>query len=101
MTPEHYEVELRELAYEDDDEGGLRVMGMGWYPIQVFKKDTVPMPLTFDVLSAAQAYVGRNQPGTIRIVRVMDGASGRWLRRAKAVFEELLAIAQGKNPAPK
>ena len=32
----------------------------------------VPMPLTFDALSAAQAYVGRNQPGAIRIVRVTE-----------------------------
>ena len=68
----HYEVELRELAYEDDGEGGLRVTGIGWYPIQVFNKDTVPMPLTFDALGAAQAYVGRSQPGAVRIMRVTD-----------------------------
>ena len=39
---------------------------------QGFNKDAVPMPLTFDALSAAQAYVGRNQPGAVRIVRVTD-----------------------------
>jgi hypothetical protein len=55
----------------------------------------------YEALGAAHAYVGRNQPGAVRIVRVTDGASGRGLRRVKAVFEELLAIAQGKNPAPK
>jgi hypothetical protein len=32
----------------------------------------VPLPLTFDALSAAQAYVGRNQPGAVRIVRATD-----------------------------
>ena len=32
----------------------------------------VPLSLTFDDLSAAQAYVGRNQPGAIRIVRVTE-----------------------------
>ena len=32
------------------------------------------MVLTFDALGAAQAYVGRNQPGAVRIVRV----TGRW-----------------------
>ena len=38
----------------------------------MFNKNTVPVPLTFDVLCAAQAYVGRNQPGAVRIVRVME-----------------------------
>jgi hypothetical protein len=70
--PEHYEVELRELTYESDGTGGLRVTGSMWKPVRVFNKDTVPVPLTFDVLSAAQAYVGRNQSGAVRIVRVME-----------------------------
>jgi len=68
----HYEVELRELLYEDDGAGGLRVTGSMWKPVRVFNKDMVPMPLTFEVLSAAQAYVGRNQPGAVRIVRVTE-----------------------------
>ena len=68
----HYGVELRELLYEADDTGGLRVTGSMWKPVRVFNKDTVPMVLTFDVLSAAQAYVGRNQPGVVRIVRVTE-----------------------------
>ena len=68
----HYEVELRELTYESDGTGGLRVTGSMWKPVRVFNKDTVPMVLTFDTLSAAQAYVGRNQPGAVRIVRVTD-----------------------------
>jgi hypothetical protein len=72
MSPEHYEVELRELAYEDDGAGELRITGEGWYPFKVFNKDTVPIPVTFDALCAAQAYVGRNQPGAVRIVRVTE-----------------------------
>jgi hypothetical protein len=43
-----------------------------WKPVRVFSKDMVPTPLTFDALGAAQAYVGRNQPGAVRIVRVME-----------------------------
>ena len=43
-----------------------------WKPVRVFDKDAVPMVLTFEALSAAQAYVGRNQPGAVRIVRVTE-----------------------------
>jgi hypothetical protein len=68
----HYEVELRKLLYESDDTGGLRVTGSMWKPVRIFNKDAVPMVLTFEALSAAQAYVGRNQPGAVRIVRVTD-----------------------------
>ena len=69
----HYEVELRELAYEDDGTGGLRVTGSYWKPVRVFNKDAIP--LTFDALGAAQAYVGHTQPGTVRIVRVANDGS--------------------------
>ncbi len=68
----HYEVELRELLYEADGAGGLRVTGSYWKPVRVFNEDAGPMVLTFDALCAAQAYVGRNQPGAVRIVRVTD-----------------------------
>lgn len=68
----HYEVELRELAYEDAGAGGLRITGSYWKPVRVFNKDAIPVPLTFDASGAAQAYVGRNQPGPVRIVRVTD-----------------------------
>jgi hypothetical protein len=68
----HYEVELRELTYEADGTGGLAVTGSMWKPVRVFNKDAVPVPLTFEALSAAQANVGRNQAGAVRIVRVME-----------------------------
>ena len=82
----HYEVELRELTYNSDGTGGPHVTGSMWKPVRVFNKDTVPMVLTFDALGAAQAYVGRNQPGAVRIVQVTeDGereAGGGGQRRA-------------------
>jgi hypothetical protein len=68
----HYEVELHELTYESDGTGGLRVTGSMWKPVRVFNKDAVPVPLTFEALSAAQAYVGRNQPSAVRVVRVTE-----------------------------
>jgi hypothetical protein len=68
----HYEVELRELLYEADGTGGLAVTGSMWKPVRVFNKDAVPVPLTFEALGAAQAYVGRNQPGVVRIVRLTE-----------------------------
>ncbi len=45
---------------------------MSWKPVKVFDKDAVPTPLTFDALCAAQAYVGRKQPGAVRVVRVTE-----------------------------
>jgi hypothetical protein len=74
----HYEVELREFTYEADDTGGLAVTGSMWKPVRVFNKDTVPMVLTFDTLGAAQAYVGRNQPDAVRIMRVTDCTGPRF-----------------------
>jgi hypothetical protein len=43
-----------------------------WKPVRVFDKDMIPVALTFEALGAAQAYVGRNQPGAVRIVRVTE-----------------------------
>ena len=61
-----------QLPYPGSGTGGLRVTGSMWKPVRVFNKDTVPMVLTFDAMGAAQAYVGRNQHGAVRIVRVME-----------------------------
>ncbi len=66
----HYEVELHEPTYEDDSTV-LGVTGLSW-SVRVLRSDDVPIPLTFDALCAAQAYVGRNQPGAVRIVQVAD-----------------------------
>jgi hypothetical protein len=43
-----------------------------WKPVRVFDKDTIPVALTFEALGAAQTYVGRNQPGAVRIVWVTE-----------------------------
>ena len=44
----HYEVEPRELLYEADGSGGLRVTGLMWKSVWVFNKDTVPMVLPLE-----------------------------------------------------
>jgi hypothetical protein len=92
--PMHYEVELRELTYEPDGKGGLRVTGSTWKPVRVFNKDTIPMVLTFDALGAAQAYVGRNQPGAVRIVRVTEDAEREI---AKADHPRVYAAEAARN----
>jgi hypothetical protein len=49
----------REWSAYDRQQPGLSINGPGsmWKPVRVFNKDAVPMLLTFDTLSAAQAYV--------------------------------------------
>ena len=42
-----------------------------WHVVRVFNADAVPMPLRFDTLDQALAYVART-PGTLRVVEVMD-----------------------------
>jgi hypothetical protein len=68
----HYEVELRELTYESDGTGGLRVTGSMWKPVRVFNKDTVPMVLTFEALSACTRLC-RPEPAWRRPDRAGDG----------------------------
>ncbi len=70
--PAYYEVGLRELTYEDDGNGALKITGSSWKPVKVFKKDAIPTPLTFDTLDAARVHAGRDRPGSVRIVRVTD-----------------------------
>jgi hypothetical protein len=64
----------REWSAYDRQQPGLSINGPGsmWKPVRVFNKDAIPVPLTFEALGAAQAYVGRNQPGAVRIVRVTE-----------------------------
>ena len=71
-SPDHYEVEMRELTCESGSSEGFRITSSSWIPIRLCPKGAVPTLLTFDALSAAQAYVGRNQPGAVRIVRVTE-----------------------------
>jgi hypothetical protein len=64
----------REWSAYDQQQPGLSINGPGsmWKPVRVFNKDAIPVPLTFEALGAAQAYVGRNQPGAVRIVRMTE-----------------------------
>jgi hypothetical protein len=64
----------REWSAYDRQQPGLSINGPDsmWKPVKVFNKDAVPVPLTFEALGAAQAYVGRTQPGVVRIVRVTE-----------------------------
>lgn len=68
----HYEVELRELAYEEDGRGGLRVIGSAWRPMRLLALGMTLEPLRFDALAAALAYVEGVSREGVRIVRVAD-----------------------------
>jgi hypothetical protein len=74
-SAEHYEVELRELAYEDGDEDS-RAVGFAWKAILASRADAIPTPLTFGTLAEARAYAVRAGRGSVRIVRVA-GDGGR------------------------
>jgi hypothetical protein len=101
MGEGHYEVELRELLYEADGTGGLRVTGSMWKSVRVFNKNTVPMVLTFDALSAAQAYVGRNQPDAVRIVRATDDGEREVVEAGEGGVRGATRHRAEKNPTPK
>jgi hypothetical protein len=68
----HYEVELREFAFEADGSGGLRVVGSAWKPMRLFALDMIVAPLRFEALAAARAYVHGVSREGVRIVRVAD-----------------------------
>lgn len=70
--PDHYEVELRAIAYTDDGNGLLLITGESWQPVWVFRGDNITTPLVFDSLSEARSYAERGQPGLVRIVHVME-----------------------------
>jgi hypothetical protein len=68
----HYEVELPEVTCESDSSGGFQITSSSWIPIRLCPRGSVSTLLTFEARSAAQAYVGRNEPGAVRIVRVTE-----------------------------
>ncbi len=69
---EHYEVELRVIAYADDGNGLLLSAGESWHPVGVFRSDNITTRLVFDSLDEVRSYAERDQPGAVRIVRVME-----------------------------
>ncbi len=60
------------------------------------------MPLTFSALCAAQAYVGRNQPGAVRIVRVTEDGEREVVEagRANNPVAPLSAEMDSQNGGP-
>ena len=61
----HYEIEQASPDVGTHGEPAHR------HVVKVFNADTVPMPLTFEALQQALAYVART-PGTLRVVEVTD-----------------------------
>ena len=61
----HYEVE------QASPDVGTHAEPERWHVVNVFNADAVPMPLRFDTLEQALAYVAQT-PGTLRIVEVDD-----------------------------
>jgi hypothetical protein len=72
MNTDHYEVELRAIAYTDDGNGLLQITGESWRPVRVGRSDNITKPLVFGSLDEACSYAGRDRPGLVRIVRVTD-----------------------------
>jgi len=67
----HYEVEQAGAGEEHRPAVGTHTEPERWHVVRVFNADTVPMPLRFDTLEQALAYVAQT-PGTLRIVEVGD-----------------------------
>jgi len=67
----HYEVEQTGDGSEHGPGVGTRAEPARWHVVKVFNADAVPMPLRFDTLEQALAYVAQT-PGTLRIVEVGD-----------------------------
>jgi hypothetical protein len=67
----HYEVEQAGAGQEHEPDVGTRAEPERWHVVNVFNADAVPMPLTFETIDQALAYVART-PGTLRVVEVTD-----------------------------
>src|SRR5689334_2405813 len=67
----HYEVERAGLGHEHGPDVGTHAEPERWHVVDVVNADAVLMPLRFDTLEQALAYVART-PGTLRIVEVTD-----------------------------
>jgi hypothetical protein len=67
----HYEIEQAGNGDEHRPDVGTHAEPARWHVVMVFNADAVPMPLRFDTLEQALAYVA-GTPGTLRIVEVDD-----------------------------
>jgi hypothetical protein len=61
----HYEIE------QASPDVGTHAEPERWHVVAIIDTDAVPMPLTFEALTQALAYVART-PGTLRVVEVTD-----------------------------
>jgi hypothetical protein len=67
----HYEIEQAGAGQEHNPDVGTHAEPERWHVVNVFNADAVPMPLTFDTIDQALAYVARTD-GTLRVVEVDD-----------------------------
>jgi hypothetical protein len=67
----HYEIEQAGAGQEHNPDVGTHAEPERWHVVNVFNADAVPMPLTFDTIDQALAYVARTD-GTLRVVEVTD-----------------------------
>ena len=67
----HYEIEQTGLGHERGPDVGTYAEPEDWHVVRVLNADAVPMPLRYDALQQALAYIQRT-PGTLRIVEVAD-----------------------------
>jgi hypothetical protein len=67
----HYEIEQAGDGSEHRPDIGTHAEPPRWHVVNVLDGEAGPMPLTFDTLQPALAYVART-PGTLRVVEVTD-----------------------------
>ena len=67
----HYEVEQAGAGNGHRPDVGTHAVPKRWRVVRALNADAVPMPLRFDTLEQALAYVART-PGTLRVVEVGD-----------------------------
>ena len=66
-----YEIEQAGAGEEHEPGVGTHAVPERWRVVRALNADAVPMPLRFDTLEQALAYVAQT-PGTLRIVEVGD-----------------------------
>jgi hypothetical protein len=66
-----YEIEQAGTGQEQGPGVGTHAVPKRWRVVRALNADAVPMPLRFDTLEQALAYVAQT-PGTLRIVEVGD-----------------------------
>jgi hypothetical protein len=66
-----YEIEQADAGDEHRPGVGTHAVPKRWRVVRALNADAVPMPLRFDTLEQALAYVAQT-PGTLRIVEVGD-----------------------------